>query len=175
METFDINGNAIHPRFMGYSLYQRVDDLLAGLVLDGFSFDDEEDNTNNMSNGCLVFKGPFWGETVKLAVYFREDHIVTSIMVLFDVSSTLWVLATTLYGLTQMKVEARYGKPIHSVREFQFPFEEGDGNEIGAFATNKARYADVYDVEGGMVTMFISTNQNGFQVAVSMSDSHTSD
>lgn len=173
METFDQNGNAIHPRFMGYSLNQRVDDLLAGLVMDGFNFDDEEDNASNMSNGFLIFKGPFWGETVKLLVSFREDHIITSIMALFDVGSTLWVLATTLYGLTQMKVEARYGKPVNTVREFKFPFSEGDGNEIGAFAANKAKYSDIYEVEGGLVTMHMTCDTNGFQVAVAVTDSHT--
>lgn len=138
---------------MGYSLNQRIDDILAGLCLDGFSLSEE----NEANSGVLLLKGPFYGENVDLAINYRiEDHIITSMSIVFENDSSLWAIINADYEIRKMKVEARYGKPLKTVEYFDTPFEENDGMELAAFTKEFAKWYSLYAIEGGTICYAIN-------------------
>lgn len=158
----------VHPRFMGYSLNQKVDDILVGLTLDGFDLDQE---ASSIESGTFVFHGPFYGEQVDLYVFFSsQDHVISSIMVAFENDSDLWTLLSVQYGLIKMKVEARYGKPTFSDEKFVEPYKEGDGYELMAFESKNASWLNLYDIEGGTVSLSILTDNGKMRVCLGITD-----
>lgn len=175
MLGFELEITEPHPRFMGYSFNQKVDDILVGLVLDGFSIDDES-GQDDADSGTLYMRGPFYGEQVKLVILFRpEDHIIKTMMVVFDNDSTIWTLVDVQYEFIKMKVESRYGKPIHTEEKFTTPYKENDGNEYEAFATSNASWMNLYHVEGGVVSLSILFDNGYLKTCLAITDTQNDD
>lgn len=169
MVGFEFDLPDVHPRFMGYSLNQKIDDILVGLALDGFDLVKE---VSSIESGNFVFHGPFYGEQVDLFVFFHPyDHIITSVMIAFENDSDLWTLVKVQYGLVKMKVEARYGNPTTTEEKFMEPYKEGDGNEAMAFETQNASWLNLYDIEGGNVSLMILTDNGKMRVCLGITDS----
>lgn len=109
--------------------------------------------------------GRFTGKTAYAFVIPTTEGNVCRVAVNFDAPDD-WMTLRLDYFTLLRSLTFKYGKPEEVAQEFQFPYSDGDGQELEALQKGKGRWYARFTVTEGTIHLFIANNPMSMKPAI---------
>ena len=141
-----------HLDFRGVPIDGHIDDFIIKMTELGYTLDKKVDN-------AAIMTGKFTGKDIDLYILCSpKTKTVWKVAALFD-KATSWSSLKSSYFEYKKLYTQKYGKPESSYEFFSDPYYEGDGYELQALRKEKCHYFTMYDLEGGVVVVQLTTTE----------------
>lgn len=128
--------------FMGITIDGSQENIKAKLISKGFKL--IENNQN-----AYYYKGKLNNDNISLIVNSTpKSKIVYSFYIFYEEVLNSWNSLTSDFVNRNEILVNKYGEPLKEVREYEYPFEEGDEYALLALTSGKLNYYNVWGSVG---------------------------
>lgn len=137
-----------HMQFKGISMGLTTSEMATKLKSQGYK-------QTGFENGIYALEGDFAGKSgCTIAIYPGVKDATRMVAVSYPAQSS-WSSLTRDFNDVAETLNNKYGKPSRTLREFEYPYKLGDGDEMYAISAKKVSYANVYATDNGNVILMI--------------------
>ena len=106
-------------------------------------------------DGEMMFSGTFLNEKCYLVVKNANGNVADVIIALTHKYSSWESIKSKSDDIVELFTK-RFGKPGKTIYRYEYPYKEGDGDELIALRLGKLRYARYFYVSGYMISISLT-------------------
>ena len=147
-----------HVKFKGIEIDGNIKEFIKKMKKAGFSYDRAHSNKIASMSGTdnvILMSGKFTGKPCDAYIQITPKSKIVCKIVIHFVEKT-WDELKKEYFDTKDIFFQKYGKPFSELQCFEYPYHEGDRNELQALKDGKCKYYSFYKAKNGGIVVEIS-------------------